>query len=71
MIDESADNIEQRKKRFKLYERISFHLTDYVIIDAGEPYSIMTDRETLDVAEYKKAVSKLSFGLVRPKIQKR
>lgn len=32
---------------------------DYVIIDAGEPYSIMTDRETLDVAEYKKAVSKL------------
>ena len=41
------------------------------IIDAGEPYSIMIDRETLDVAEYKKAVSKLSFGLVRPKIQKR
>ncbi len=71
VIDEKADNYEQRKKRLKLYERIGFHLTDYVIIDAGEPYSIMTDRETLDVAEYKKAVSKLSFGLVRPKIQKR
>ncbi len=55
VIDESADNIEQRKKRLKLYERIGFHLTDYVIIDAGEPYSIMTDRETLDVAEYKKS----------------
>ncbi|MBQ9606368.1 MAG: hypothetical protein IJV16_04255 [Lachnospiraceae bacterium] len=37
VIDEKADNYEQRKKRLKLYERIGFHLTDYVIIDAGEP----------------------------------
>ena len=41
-----------------------------MIIDAGEPYSIMTDRENLNIEEYKKAVSKLSFGLVRPKIKK-
>ena len=71
VIDEKADNIKQRKRRLKLYEELGFHLTDYVIIESGEPYSIMTDRETLNIEEYKKAVSKLSFGLVRPKIQKR
>lgn len=27
------------------------HLTDYVIIESGEPYSIMTDRETLDIED--------------------
>ena len=70
VIDENADNIEQRKKRLKLYERLGFHLTDYVVIDSGEPYSIMTDGKNFDVEEYKKAVSKLSFGLVKPKIQK-
>ncbi len=70
VIDENADNIEQRKKRLKLYERLGFHLTDYVVIESGEPYSIMTDRETLNIEEYKKAVSKLSFGFVRPKIEK-
>jgi len=41
-----------------------------VVIDSGEPYSIMTDGKNLDVEEYKKAVSKLSFGLIKPKIQK-
>jgi hypothetical protein len=30
----------------------------------------MTDRDSLNVEEYKKAVSKMSFGLVRPKIEK-
>ncbi len=48
----------------------AYYTTFRVIIDAGEPYSIMTDRETLDIEEYKKAVSKLSFGLIRPKIKK-
>lgn len=36
----------------------------------GINYGAYTDRETLDIEEYKKAVNKLSFGLVRLKIKK-
>ena len=31
--------------------KVWLHLTDYVIIESGEPYSIMTDRATLDIED--------------------
>ncbi len=69
-LDCNADNYEQRKSRLAFYERNGFCVTDYVINDTGEDYTILSSSPNYAVEDFKKAVRKLSFGLYKPNIRK-
>ena len=67
---EDCDNYEQRVKRVKFYERNNFFLTDKLVSNGKEKFSIMSTEKEFSIKDYRNALKKYSFGLYAPKVTK-
>ena len=69
-LDEDAPNMEQRKMRLKLYERLGFRLTGYSS-RAPERYWVLSDKgEAFRNEEFEKLLLELFGGWVHPQVVK-
>ena len=65
----NAANAQQREKRIEFYRKNGIIDTNYVFVDNGETYSVLSsDSVNFQVYEYKKLLSRFSFGTYRKHI---
>lgn len=63
LLDPTAENYEQRKRRFAFYRRNGFVDTFYHVWEVGGKFRVLSTDPVLDVLQYKKIFKKLTFGL--------
>ena len=68
LLDPSADNYEERVRRFRFYERNGFYDTKYDIEEVGGVFRVLATAPTFDNKEYLRVFRKMSFGFWRPRI---
>ncbi|MEY4664062.1 GNAT family N-acetyltransferase [Weissella cibaria] len=62
-LDEFAENAEQRERRWRFYQKNGFFMTGYLLEEDGQYFEILSTSKSFSVADYKKSVARLSFGL--------
>ena len=67
-LEPNSDNYSQRVKRFEFYVRNGFIDTGCKITDNSGNYQILATTDKFQIAEYKSAIRKLSFGIYSPKV---
>lgn len=70
LLDENAENYEERVRRFCFYERNGFHDTKHNIDEVGGTFRVLSTADKFDPDAYLAVFKRLSFGLWRPKIYK-
>jgi hypothetical protein len=68
LLDPSADNYEERVRRFRFYERKGFYDTKYDIEEVGGVFRVLATAPTFDNKEYLRIFRKMSFGFWKPMI---
>jgi GNAT superfamily N-acetyltransferase len=68
LLDPSADNYEERVRRFRFYERNGFYDTKYDIEEVGGVFRVLATAPAFDNKEYLRVFRKMSFGFWRPRI---
>lgn len=63
LLDPAAPNYPERLRRFAFYQRNGFHDAHYHVWEVGGKFRVLSTGLPLDVARYKKAFRKLTFGL--------
>ncbi len=59
-IDERFSDINIRKKRLKFYVENGFYLTDYFSLEENVDFNILSTKEDIDIAKYKKLDEKIA-----------
>ena len=70
LLDETADNYEERVKRFAFYKKNGFYDTGYDIEEIGGVFRVLSTSKNLNTDEYLRVFQKMSFGLWNPRIMK-
>ena len=68
LLDPSAENYAQRKRRFAFYQRNGFADTRYHVWEVGGKFRVLSTDAVLDVAQYKKIFKKLTLGIWNVKL---
>ncbi len=67
-IVKEANNLEQRKNRIHFYEKNGFTVTGLSLETGGDQYWILSNESDFNKEGFRKAMAKLSFGFLVPKI---
>ncbi len=67
-LTEDAPNPEERANRLAFYAKNGFADTGYDVKEIGGVFRILSTRQALDVASYKKVFRKMSFGFWNVKV---
>ena len=70
LLDENAENYEERVRRFKFYEKNGFYDTKHNIDEVGGTFRVLSTAREFDADAYLAVFKWLSFGIWRPKITK-
>lgn len=68
LLDESADNYDERVKRFQFYKKNGFYDTKFDIEEVGGTFRVLATAPTFDPKEYLGVFKRMSFGFWKPKI---
>lgn len=68
---EDCDNYEQRIKRVKFYERNDFFLTDKLVSNGKEKFSIMSTEKDFSIKDYRNTLKKIFFWTICSKSDKK
>lgn len=70
LLDETAPNFVQRKRRFAFYEKNGFYDTGYHVWEIGGKFRVLCTKADFNVNRYKKLFKKLSLGFWNVKLLK-
>lgn len=70
-IIDSAENLDERKKRLAFYEKNGFFDTGYLVREVGGVFTVMSTARELDTAAYKKVFKALTLGLWNVEIKRK
>lgn len=70
LLEESAPNLAQRKRRLEFYKRNGFFDTGYHVWEVGGEFGVLSTDPVLDTASYKQIFRKLSLGFWDVRLEK-
>ena len=68
LLDSSAPNYPERLRRFAFYQKNGFRDACYHVWEVGGKFRVLSTELPLDVARYKQAFRKLTFGIWNVKL---
>lgn len=69
-LDETAENYEQRKRRYAFYFRNDFYDTGYLVKVGTESYAVLASGGSFSQEGCEEAISRLSFRIFHPELVK-